>query len=185
MKNALTFGDYNPVHDGHVLGFKACLRVADRLDIYVGRKPKAHLLPREIRMEAMDVALAAAGIQEKARQINPERLIDINPRDYGALMMGSDVANFLVSPSRFEAFERGYFKSFGHIVVVQRGISPLTQDGEAALRKLGGLDVLDPVSESEARAIRDSWKSGGDIEETLDAGVWKVIEPHIEVWHLG
>lgn len=184
MKRTLTFGDYNPVHDGHVLGFQSCLQHTDRLDVYVGRKPKAHQLPREIRTQAVETALAAAGIQDRTKLVDSNSLLDIEPGVYDALMMGSDVANHLTGPSRFKDFERKFFGSFGHFVVVQRNMSPLTEEGSQAMRELGGLTILESISATSASSLRQTWIDGLDIKDALHKGVWEVIEPHISVWKL-
>lgn len=188
-EKGLTFFAGNPFHNGHMALIETALTEVDELDIYVGIRAKPWVLPREVRIRALETAMELRSLSERVHilsTVNEVRgsILSIGPDPYKILAMGSDIANlFNLETKGFRDYERKHFLSFPAFTVLQRSGHELVEGARSAiLEKVSRLSLYPAVTEVKGTLIRRQWKDGKDIRTYLPEGVWETIEPHVSVF---
>lgn len=183
--------DGNPVHEGHIALLKAALEHSQTVDIFLSMRRKfSYVLPYEVRRQAIDVALQDNGLTNRVQLLSDETISEglckVQAKKYDYFVMGSDVANHVVSPqSKFRNWEREYFYSFSKYIVLQRLSALLDLEAEQEIRsRMIELIVCPPKTEISSRGIRQAFRAGRDISSMILPKVWPIIQPHISCFHL-
>ena len=188
-EKGLTFFTANPFHNGHMALIETALKEVDELDIYVGVRSRPWTLPREVRIQALQTALAQRALTDKVHVISTVNevrgsILSIGPESYRILAMGSDIAN-LFSPEAqvFRDYERAHFLSFPALTVLERKGHELIEAARCAIQeKVSRLSVYPAVTEIKGTLIRRKWKEREDIHQHLPEGVWETIKSHVGVF---
>lgn len=159
---------------------KVGLAESDSIDLTIGRKGFNYELPYDVRKNAIEIALEVAGMRDRINILG-NKVFDIDPSDYNALLLGSDILCKLTGQNRFRSHEISFFQRFPLIVCVERDQHLVTREVRQRAEELSNLKVIRaPNGTITGTEIREILKRGGDIRSRIPPGVWDAILPHAE-----
>lgn len=190
-EKGLIFMTANPFHHGHLALVENTLKHewVSECDIYVWNRAREWTLPHDARISAIESAMTRRWLGQSVHVITNKNervgsILEIRPKDYVVLAMGSDIANSLCpSAKKLRDYEIAHFLSFAEMIVMERPEHPLMESAEAFIRsKVRTLRVLPPVNDLSGTKIRGIWNAKEDIRPYLPDGVYERIAPYLEVF---
>jgi nicotinic acid mononucleotide adenylyltransferase len=181
--NGLIGASLNPVQFGHLELLKISLRFASEIDIYLGKRNKNDRLPYEIRFECAKAIQANEEFGKRINIVTEGRFFDYTGGKYDVLITGSDLLNLACyQDERIRRMHLNHFNTFSNIVSVDRVEHPLIVKARLQLEEKIRLIQLPPISNSEARNIRKSYRDGLDISQMVPEYIWDIIKDHVEIF---
>ena len=172
----LYFGDFHPLHNGHIEVINQSLQIpsVDEIDLHVSGKRKKNIeIPLEIKQKFIRASLIELELDSNVNVLEtPESLFDISTNDYKGVIVGSDIANKLAFSPRVS-----FFHGFDNIIISNREDDFITNETRAELKNIfKEIIFLEPHLTLSATKIREAVLENKDISQYVPNSVNQILQ---------
>ena len=179
----LTFGGFNPLHNGHLCLFEEGLGVAKAVDVYVGKRAEKQDLefPYEFRRQTIETLTSLDQFNEGLFVLDREAsLFSLSLGKYSGLLVGSNLLNESYLDDGKPKHMPRFFRKFERLFVLHRLGEELTDKTRTALADNFQLIEFQARSSNTATSIRRNFKKGREIEHLVPGFVYDMIQQNPE-----